>query len=42
MFDIEQVIKFQCMHRLCVEKSVALQEPTRVLTVNTGFFPVEP
>ena len=41
-FDIEQVIKYQCMHRLYVEKSVALQEPTRVFTVNADIFSVEP
>jgi hypothetical protein len=41
-FDIDQVIEFQCMHKLCVEKSVALQEPKRVFTVNADIFPVEP
>jgi hypothetical protein len=35
-------VNFQGMHRLYVEKSVTLQEPTRVLTLNTHVFPVEP
>jgi hypothetical protein len=35
-------VNFQGMRRLYVERSVILQEPTCVLTVNTDVFPVEP